>query len=70
MWTLARPVRIEARLDWKAVTAWSMRRLRSAESPLRAGMPAMNRNAIAVRPRKAQNANGYSTTCAPAGPEF
>jgi hypothetical protein len=41
MCTLARPVRVAARLAWKVATAPSMRRLRSALRSLSAGIPAM-----------------------------
>src|ERR1019366_3021027 len=46
MCTLARPVRVAARLAWKVATAPSMRRRRSALSSLSAGIPAMMESAI------------------------
>src|ERR1700689_2340981 len=42
MCTLARPVRVDARLAWKVATAASMRRFKSLESPLSAGLPSIN----------------------------
>src|ERR1035437_3506167 len=48
MWTLARPVRVAARLDWKVATAPSMRRWRSAWSSLSTGIPAMMESAIGL----------------------
>jgi hypothetical protein len=46
MWTLARPVRVEARLARKVATAWSIRRLRSVWRSLSAGVPAIIEIAI------------------------
>src|SRR5271157_325232 len=60
MCTLARPVRVEAKLAWKVATAPSMRRRRSALSSLSAGIPAMMESAIG-RVLAMQITNGYST---------
>src|ERR1700722_11055675 len=60
MCTLARPVRVDARLAWNVATPWSIRCLRSAERSLSAGLPAMNELAIVSSSEKAI-ANGYST---------
>jgi hypothetical protein len=46
MCTLARPVRVEAKWAWNVDTAWSMRRFRSLESSLSAGIPAIVETAI------------------------
>src|ERR1035438_1913974 len=60
MCTLARPVRVAARLAWKVATAPSMRRRRSALSSLSAGIPAMMESAIGFV-LVVQLTNGYST---------
>src|SRR5579871_2649405 len=54
MWALARPVRVDARLDWNVETAWSMRRRRSAFNSF---------TAIVRSSLELEIANGYSTKC-------
>src|SRR5579872_2714859 len=53
MCTLARPVRVAARFPWNPVTAWSIRRFKSAANPFSAGLPDINDSAI-VLPRSFQ----------------